>query len=174
MRATCSVRARASADGTIYSTPVEVGTDVDWMQVAIGDELACARKLDNSLWCWGDPNDTGTNEVDTMGVPTRISDLTDWTWMDVQWQHACAGEPDGTVWCWGVDEYGLEILPGATQVTVPTKMSQTWDQLLMGGHHYCGLTGGLWYCWGWNASGQLGIGNTTTTELPSAPFCTPG
>ena len=44
--------------------------------------------------------------------------------------------------CWGTDDHGLPVLPGTTSVPVPTPMAQTWNQLVMGGHHYCGQTQG--------------------------------
>jgi alpha-tubulin suppressor-like RCC1 family protein len=161
-------------DGTVVASPAQVGSEAAWKDVWIGINLACARKLDNTLWCWGAPNNTGTNGVDTIGVPTQISARTDWSWFDVHWEHACGGVPDGTVECWGNDGYGLEVLPGSTTVSVPSVMAQKWDLLVMGGHHYCGLTGGRWYCWGWNAAGQLGIGSTTTHQVPTVPVCASG
>jgi hypothetical protein len=160
-------------DGTIVANPLQVGTANDWQQVAIGDRLACALKLDGTVWCWGDPMETGTNMVDTQGVPTQISPRTDWAWVNVRWQHACAGTATNYVECWGQEGSG-NVLPGQRSVLVPTAMTPTWDQLLMGGHHYCGLAGGQWYCWGWNAAGQLAIGTTTSQQSATVPVCTQG
>jgi hypothetical protein len=106
---------------------VQVDTSAKWMDVSIGSELACGRELDDTLWCWDSPADTGTNGVDTQGAPVQISNRTDWTWLAVRWQHACAGLPGGQVMCWGIDDYGLEVLPGTTSVPVPTAMAQSWD-----------------------------------------------
>jgi hypothetical protein len=162
------------ANGTVIANPARVGADSDWAAAAIGDALACAQKLDGTLWCWGLAAETGLDGADSMGVPAEVSTDTDWTWFAVRWTHACAGKADGSVWCWGDDDYGLDVVPGTDQVNVPTELPQAWDRFVMGGHHYCALTGTTWYCWGWNAAGQLGIGTQTTHDSPTAPFCTQG
>jgi hypothetical protein len=161
-------------DQTVVAAPAQVGTDIDWMDVEIGNALSCGVKKDHTVWCWGYVNATGTDFVDTMGVPTQISPRTDWQWMHVRWNHACGQTTDGAIHCWGFDEYGLEVLPGAVVVAVPTDLGMSFDGFVMGGHHYCGLTGGQWYCWGWNAAGQLAIGTATSHQTPTVPLCTPG
>lgn len=162
-------------DGAVIANPTQVGTDTDWATAQIGNGLSCALKLDGSVWCWGYSDETGLNGADAMGVPAEVSPDTDWTWVGVRWDHACAGKANGAVWCWGADSYGLDVVPGSNQVTVPTALPQTWDRFLMGGHHYCAAnTGGPWYCWGWNAAGQLGIGTQTTHDTPTVPFCSQG
>ncbi len=161
-------------DGTMIASPAKVGTDGDWVDVEIGAALTCGRKADGAAYCWGGANETGTNGVDTMGVPTMISPRLDWQWIHVRWNHACAQHLDGTIDCWGWDEYGLEVLPGQSLVPVPTPLGASYDDFEMGGHHYCGLTRGQWYCWGWNAAGQLAIGTTTTHQAPTVPVCSPG
>ncbi len=160
-------------DDTEIDDPTPVGTDTDWVRVSISDGLACAQKTDDTLWCWGDPTATGTGGVDTTGIPTEVSSDTDWTWFDVAWDHACAGKSGGRVFCWGTDSFGLEVLPGQIEVDTPTEMSQTWDDIRLGGHHYCGLDDGKWYCWGWNDAGQLGVGDTITTDAPDRALCVP-
>ncbi len=161
---------------TIAPADGRVGTDTDWAQIGVGNALACARKLDGTVWCWGDAMNTGTNGVDTLGVPTQVSPRTDWASVGVRWQHACARAKSGEVDCWGTDDYGLDVVPGSASVAVPTALPMTWERFEMGGHHYCGYANGAWTCWGWNAAGQLGIGTTTTQNAPStsAAFCTQG
>jgi alpha-tubulin suppressor-like RCC1 family protein len=62
-----------------------------------------------------------------------------------------------------------------TGVSTPMPLPGTWDDFVLGGHHYCGHAGGVWSCWGWNAAGQLGIGTATThNEGPTVPICTQG
>ncbi len=157
-------------DGTVVANPARVGLDNDWMEVHTGASLSCARKTDGTIWCWGAPQFTGTNEVDPMGVPTEISSDTDWTWLDVRWTHACAGKPGGGAMCWGSDG-NLDVIPGVGDASVPTDIGYTFDQFLMGGHHNCGENGGAWTCWGWNMYSQLGTGDTTNRPTPGSSLC---
>ncbi len=159
------------ADGTQHDTPARVGTDSDWSRVAVGSALACATKTAGTMWCWGGPAMTGTNGVDTLGVPTMISPDTDWTWIDVHWLRACAGKTDGRIFCWGVGD-GHEVVPGMMEAAVPVPMPGGWDDLALGGHHYCGRKGTSWSCWGLNATGQLGFGDTASRDVPT-PLCGP-
>ena len=92
----------------------------------------------------------------------------------MHWSHGCAGKPDGRVFCWGTDTYGLEVLPGMATVLTPSELAGfRFDQFVMGGHHYCAVQQAQrgWYCWGWNAAGQLGTGDTITRDHPTTPLC---
>jgi alpha-tubulin suppressor-like RCC1 family protein len=162
-------------DGTMIAAPTQVGTATDWLFAEIGDNLACAMKTDRTIWCTGRSDISGTNGIDTMGVLTKISPDTDWQWLSVRFGHGCAAKPGGHVYCWGQDGLGLEIVPGETSVPVPSEIGgYTFDTFLMGGHHYCAqMTGSTdWYCWGWNAAGQLLLGDTMSRNTPDAPACT--
>jgi alpha-tubulin suppressor-like RCC1 family protein len=113
-------------DGTMgnsSASPVQVSAAEDWVQVALGDYHTCARKEDNTIWCWGD-NQYGqlgngaVREMDgsamagtagsEMGspVPTRIT--ADGSWIDITSgnDHTCGLIDDDTLWCWGRNDYG--------------------------------------------------------------------
>ncbi len=166
------------ADATVVATPTRVGTDTDWDHVGVGGKdagptglvgVTCAMKTNGTVYCFGHPSLTGTNGTDVGATPTAITG-SPWSWVDVDWQHACAGKSDGSVWCWGADTYGGYVIPGAMSAAVPTAIPGTYQRWLMGGHHACGLTNGMWRCMGWNEQGQLGDGTTSGTgEL--VDFC---
>ena len=117
----------------------------------------------------GGANSTGTNNVDTLGVPTMISPDTDWTTYDVHWLSACARKADGRYFCWGAGDLH-EVIPGTQNAAVPTEMPGNFDELVMGGHHYCARVGAQWSCWGFNSVGQLGVGDTDNRAEPT-PLC---
>ncbi len=158
------------ASGSTLDAPTRVGTDNDWIDVGTGARLSCGMKADRSIWCWGDPQLTGTNTVDSLGVPLRIPG-DNWAWLEVAWNRACAGTADKHLWCWGSDGYGLEVVPGIDPVLVPTDLGGTFDEVLLGGHHTCARIGSAWSCWGWNAGGQLVNGNVETHQYPGVPLC---
>ncbi|DAC17718.1 MAG TPA: hypothetical protein D7I01_03330, partial [Candidatus Poseidoniales archaeon] len=102
-------------------------------------------------------------------------------------QHSCAIYDNGSLYCWGRNDYGQlglenysgrEELPmfvdlGAgkaiTSLGIGTSGAEGWEP----NAHTCAvLNDGQLKCWGANAHGQLGIGNTTTANdgvwLPTA------
>ena len=139
--------------------PTQVGVDTDWIAVSAGQQMTCAVKSVGRLYCWGDPMLTGTNKVDTMGVPTQVGTDTDWIGVRADYRKTCATKSDGSVWCWGNDTQGGYIVPDHADVPVPIRVG-VFDRFVIGGHGACALSVGRWQCYGWNASGQLGQGNT--------------
>jgi alpha-tubulin suppressor-like RCC1 family protein len=96
--------------------------------------------------------------------------------------HTCALATSGAAYCWGRGESGQLGVPApastcntdaglmsCSMVPVPVGGGLTFTQLAGGGAHTCGLTGGgSVYCWGNNASGQLGDNSTTNRNAPVA------
>jgi alpha-tubulin suppressor-like RCC1 family protein len=88
--------------------------------------------------------------------------------------HACAVDTLGRGWCWGSNGMGAvgialqtchDFIESAFEgcITAPTLVSTslTFTEISAGRDHSCGLTaGGEAYCWGSNASGQLGTSAT--------------
>src|SRR5690606_32606823 len=77
--------------------------------------------------------------------------------------HTCAIAIDGGVWCWGWGgdrQLGNNSLANSP-VPVPVQgLPGPVIQLDSGARHTCALTDtrAVW-CWGYNASGQLGVGD---------------
>ncbi len=157
-------------DGTVHAAPVQVGTFTDWIDVDIGSGVACGLRGDRSLWCWGEADQTGTNNIDTMGTPTQISPDTDWTSLEVESGRGCASKPDGRTTCWGRGDTN-DVVPGVGDAMVPTEIG-VFEQVRLGGHHVCVKTADVWSCWGWNAQGQLGTGDAVDRQTPGVPVCT--
>ncbi|MCB1395707.1 MAG: chromosome condensation regulator RCC1 [Rhodobacter sp.] len=86
--------------------------------------------------------------------------------------HGCAIAVDGQVQCWGWN--GDRQLGDGTLTNRPAPVTvqglpggDPVVQLAAGGRHTCAVTesGALW-CWGYNASGQLGVGTITQVFVP--------
>lgn len=83
---------------------------------------------------------------------------------------------NGTLWVWGSNQYG-EVGNGTTSAYVTTPTQATTGGVAMAGvtggsdRTYAWTATGALYAWGYNGSGQLGIGNTvqklTPTLVPS-------
>lgn len=87
--------------------------------------------------------------------------------------HVCATNPSGALYCWGKDASG-QLGDGATSMAMPTPVragaGTPWLAIGPGAEHTCGLLSGLLtpYCWGNNAAGQLGLGDTADRTSPTA------
>ena len=97
--------------GTMRTNPTPVGQDADWAQVAVGDYHTCARRKDESIWCWGD-NNYGQLGDGTLGadqgkaVPVQISSKPRWLDLTTGNDHTCSLMDNDSLWCWGRNDYG--------------------------------------------------------------------
>jgi len=90
--------------------------------------------------------------------------------------HTCA-IADNNVYCWGRNSYGqlgigttdanTHMLPERVDNTLFT--GKTITKIAVGGTGFaCAIANGWPYCWGNNAYGQLGTGNSTNYSIPTA------
>jgi alpha-tubulin suppressor-like RCC1 family protein len=90
-------------------------------------------------------------------------------------RHTCAVVNEGTPtspYCWGSNSQRQVGIDGEPYYTVPEPVTGTsvWNMRFMeiGDTHSCGISlSSDVLCWGGNASGQLGIGTTEDTEVPT-------
>lgn len=164
------------ADGTTQfrGAPVlveELGDEV--RQAAMGELHACARKRDGSLWCWGE-NGTGQlglgSHVDQLSPARVIGDVATFA---LGQSHTCAVKTDGSAWCWGNNAsgqlgVGAQVLHQAVPQAVARMLSGV-ARLVSSttSSHTCAIKqDGKAWCWGDNASGQLGDGTRTQRATP--------
>ena len=100
------------------------------------------------------------------GLTNRIS-----TYISTGMTHSCA-IGSGDLYCWGNNRYGQ--IGNSSNYSIPTKVGTSalnralkFDSVSAGGNHTCGIAEGSIFCFGNNRSGQLGVGNTETTSLPT-------
>jgi alpha-tubulin suppressor-like RCC1 family protein len=84
----------------------------------------------------------------------------------------CGVTPLGTAYCWGRNAGGSlgngAALNSTTPVAVTMPAGVRFDSVSAGGDHACGLSrDGAIYCWGSNASGQLGTGDVAARTVPT-------
>jgi hypothetical protein len=120
-------------------------------------------------------------EGNTGGAPLTVSSVV-FTSVAAGGAHTCALATTGAAYCWGRAEGGQLVVPtpstmcatdggdrACIKVPVPVGGGLIFSRLVAGGAHTCGLTSdGTAYCWGSNASGQLGDNTTTRRTEPVA------
>lgn len=159
--------------------PTLVPGDLRYRLVSGGRYHACGLTLAGIGQCWGNNVDgrLGNGKIGgSSNVPERVVtiDGISPTFQSISAGrvHSCALDLSQHAWCWGYNGEG-EVGPGSpagpgqatdTAVVVPTVPLKT---VTTGGLHSCAVTttGGA-LCWGYNATGQLGDGTTTTTVTP--------
>ena len=123
--------------------------------------------------CWGyngngqlgdGTRSTRKHPVDVFGLSSGIKQIS------AGWDHTCALTTGGAVKCWGQNKHG-EVGDGSRSDRLKpvhvTGLTSGVAQVSAGYDHTCALlTGGTVKCWGNNATGELGDGTTTSSNVP--------
>jgi alpha-tubulin suppressor-like RCC1 family protein len=157
---------------------------------------SCALSLSQQVWCWG-ANGEGQIGVDSTIVPgTSVAPNAGFVEGSIAavtttGLHTCALTTSGIARCWGWGSSGqlgnnadtasgvpVTVSGGFTfriePATVPTPPDPDFyipgqSFISAGFAHTCGiLTTNAARCWGDNEDGQLGTGNTTNADVPTA------
>ncbi len=163
------------AGRTIYS-PAQVGGETNWGQVSAGADHTCATKTDSSLWCWGDNGSgqlgLGKRAGRTIYSPAQVGGETNWGQVSAGADHTCATKTDNSLWCWGKNwsgQLGLGRKAGR-KIYSPTQVGgeTNWGKVSAGTDYTCATkTDNSLWCWGANASGQLGDGTSVNRYSPT-------
>lgn len=176
------------------ATPFTIPGLADVAHLRLGSRHACAIKSDGTLWCWGhnESGQLGNGTFDSSLQPTQVTGLADVTLLALGKYHTCAvGTYDGAagLWCWGhatsgthagaIKDPNLSRLgngdtadqpsPVAVDLAAATGSGATVRALATGAQHSCVvMTDDTLWCWGANATGELGLGSgaTTSTKVP--------
>ncbi len=176
------------SDGTLTDTGLVTVTVIapgSILQLVGGNSHICALRFDGTVKCWGlnaygnlglgdtnsrgnEPNEMGTN-LPLVQLGTGRTAVT----LAAGGEHTCALLDNNTVKCWGYNSAGqLGLGDGASRGNGPGQMGdslpalsfgtgRTVVQMDGGAEHTCAvLDNGSLKCWGGNANGQLGLGDT--------------
>ena len=149
-------------DTTNRSSPVQVGSDTDWEDVAGGNNYPLATKSDGTLWTWGynDYGQLGQGDITHRSSPVQVGSDTDWENVYCGNRYTLATKSDGTLWAWGNNDFGQLGQGDVTYRSSPVQVGSDtdWEDVAGGGYFQTIATksnGTLW-AWGSNHYGQLG------------------
>src|SRR5262249_12946123 len=88
--------------------PVQVATTANWDTVTAGTAHTCARRVDNTVWCWGANSNgqLGNGTLKEKDVPTQVGAVNSYVQVDAGGTHTCAVRSDKSLWCWGNNANG--------------------------------------------------------------------
>lgn len=128
-----------------------------------------------ATFCWGVNYDKqlGDRAASLESVPFLIEAPAPFVQLAMGTRHACGLTADGTVYCWGHGASG-ELGDGQQQESaVPVRVTASgptggriFTQVTAGDDYTCGVAATAVYCWGANASGQLGTGSNVAVAAP--------
>lgn len=172
---------------TFRATQVLVAANTPLTNVTWVDPLqSCAITADHKLYCWGGLSwlvNNGANLVAAYAQPITTDGATPLTGVlqaSTAGPSPCAirtGSSGNEVWCWGSNDFGNLGTGDTSSHQYPTKIAgfsnptqvvSSWDNYLANRIVHCAIDGGNVLCWGYNASGQAGEGDTNSPV--SAPI----
>lgn len=148
------------------TNPWCVGPASDWSQLESGFYHVCGIR-NGDLYCWGDNQNRqlGDGTTNDRYAPVAVGLPGGWTGIGLGGESSCAVR-SGELYCWGDGLYGATGLDSLLDVGIPTRVgtASDWAQVSGGGYNVfsfmCGDRAGELYCWGYNANGHLGLGNS--------------
>jgi alpha-tubulin suppressor-like RCC1 family protein len=141
----------------------------EWVDVAVGARHACARRMDSSLWCWGD-NGHGQLLLGALpslsSAPLRVDvGHVEWTGIATGGGHTCAVSADHNLWCAGADGFGQ--LGDSPQHRIPSQVAGSWRAVFAGGSNTCAQADDdSLSCWGDNLLYQVGDASNAPRAAP--------
>ena len=167
-------------------TPVQIGTDTDWVEVSVGVSHGMGIKADGSMWMWGwnergqlstMTDGTGSNFVKT---PKQFGTETDWVKVFAVNQSSYAIKKDGSLWAWGYNNddllFGYQS-NDTMSIKEPRKLDLEGKVTFISGCENVRVVGigenGVTtkvLAWGNNNDGALGDGKGVSIDLAQSPI----
>ncbi|MCT8973248.1 RCC1 domain-containing protein [Microbaculum marinisediminis] len=141
--------------------------------ISPGQHHTCAVTAAGAAMCWGrnEQGQIGDGTTSDRDAPVPVDTLGSGVIaVASSYFHSCALTQDGAVKCWGYNFSGQVGDGSNMQRLRPVQVAGLTSGVVAitgGGYHTCALTNeGAVKCWGANAFGQLGNGNTDDHNAP--------
>ncbi len=165
-----------SVTGAAYclgNSAIAVGQGHTYTSLTVGGTFACGLDVSGSAWCWnsGYAGQLGNGDTVSSTTPVAVSGGHTFAVLSAGSDHACGIASDSTAYCWGSNGGGMlgagdtSVHISATPVLVVGGLS--FKAISAGVGYSCGVTiAGDAYCWGGNAGGDLGTGDSVNSAVP--------
>ncbi|MNT50793.1 Regulator of chromosome condensation (RCC1) repeat protein [compost metagenome] len=130
-----------AAQMNAITTPVQVGTQTNWAEIAGGDLHSIAIKTDGTIYHWGAGYNGALNNVNYPFnlSPVKIGTGSAWSKVTANGRFNIALQTNGTAWGWGVNSRGQLGIGNTSYQANPVQISgTTWQAVSAGGQHVVG------------------------------------
>ncbi len=162
---------------TNSAAPGAIAGGLTFGSVSVGSlqAFSCGLTTAGAAYCWGynEYGQLGNGTFTSSMSPSAVTGNLTFTSLSAgDGGQACALAAGGAAYCWGYNGSGqlgvTSIAYSSSPVAVSGGLSFAMINAGENGQT-CGVTtAGAGYCWGFNTSGQLGIGTLTNINVPTA------
>ena len=122
-------------DGTLTkkSSPVQIGSRLDWVSISAGADFSVGVKSDNSIWGYGSNADgqLGTGDTTSTSSPVRFGAQSAWAQVSAGSAHVLALRSDATLWATGKNSSGQLGDGTLTSQSSPVRIGGNSDWLMV-------------------------------------------
>jgi len=151
------------------ATPLAVQGGLTFASLSAGEAHTCGLTTTGALYCWGwnfDGQLGDANGPTPSALPSLVAGGHAFVAVSAGGSHSCAIDDALAAYCWGSNregQLGIGVVSSAAYSSPqPVVSGLAFIDIAVGDAVSCAkTTAGIWYCWGNNGDGALGIGNNT-------------
>lgn len=155
-----------------HSSPAQVGSLTNWLQVTAGAYTCYVIKTDGTLWSWGrgSSGQLGHGDAVYRSSPKQVGSLTNWA--SVGTRHASstvfAITTSGQLYAWGSNSAGDLGNNTLISVSSPIQIGSltNWSKATTNGFSLALKTDGTMWSWGSGGQGMTGHGDVISRSSP--------